>query len=711
MKSMAMTGHQYIWNGAIAAIGGAAVVIAAAAAQAAPLEQFRYDAASNQLTFVLPDGVEPRYFLMAQPARIVVDIPDTQVEDLPVEQTFSGAVRRIEVSQVQPQLARVVLEMSPQAVFARGQVSLQNVGDAAAGKDRWIVQPLLAGELPAVPSASAPSSDVRPSVPDAQAASPTELAPQTASTPTVEALPERSALPPMTPPAATVPTTSLSEAPAVSSPLARSQGSLPVKPAPAVELPPGMEAVVATPPLPQTPVNTQPASPVASLPDRSNAPTGPVTAALPVMGESPAINIPVAQIPVEQSADAPDDVPLMQLPPESPAARQAAANVPPPPPLFQAGIINQSPVTAVPNPNSPAALVTPQPVIRPDLRSPGQRSAPSQPTVSVPPLSSLAISSGNASPVSPSVPPLPTTSIAQAVDSSANNPPPAASVTVPTNQSGAFPPAAQPATSPDLPPLPQISPRADVNDRAPTAVVPTSPLFNAIPTTTLPTAAAAGAVVPVRSVRTMPSTGVVEFGQQLPGATVPTMPALPLGQTMPPPSTLPQGPTVVALDNLTTGGVVVPAGTLLSLRYDQEQVLKLNPGQRQQSILRLQSPIVDARGQVIVASGALVLGEFATNQDGSQFTTQSLATFNRNLPFMAQSDTLKSAKRISNNQLLQNSGIGAVAGAILGGLNASVLGGAAAGAAITYATSPKETTVQPGQVVEVKLMQDFFSAR
>jgi hypothetical protein len=173
----------------------------------------------------------------------------------------------------------------------------------------------------------------------------------------------------------------------------------------------------------------------------------------------------------------------------------------------------------------------------------------------------------------------------------------------------------------------------------------------------------------------------------------------------------PAGATVVALDNLTTGGVVLPAGTLLSLRYEQPSVMKLNAGQRQQGLLSLQSPIVDARGRILAPQGSVVLGEFATSGEGSQFTTQALSVQNRSLSLLAQSDVLRSNKRVSNNQLLQNSGIGAVAGAILGGLNGSVLGGAAAGAAITYAVSPKETLLQPGQVVQVKLVQDFFAGR
>jgi hypothetical protein len=36
-----------------------------------------------------------------------------------------------------------------------------------------------------------------------------------------------------------------------------------------------------------------------------------------------------------------------------------------------------------------------------------------------------------------------------------------------------------------------------------------------------------------------------------------------------------------------------------------------------------------------------------------------------------------------------------------------MIGGAAAGAAITYATTPKVTAVQPGQVLEIRLTQDW----
>jgi hypothetical protein len=150
----------------------------------------------------------------------------------------------------------------------------------------------------------------------------------------------------------------------------------------------------------------------------------------------------------------------------------------------------------------------------------------------------------------------------------------------------------------------------------------------------------------------------------------------------------------VALDNLTTGGIAVPAGTALKLRYEQPSPLKLKAGERQQSLFVLQTPIVDA-----------------TDKEGSRLFTRVLSTNIRSLPFNAQSDMFLAQRKVNDRNLIQNSGIGAVAGAIIGGLGGSMLGGAAAGAAVTYAIAPKEVVLQPGQIFEVRLTQDFLASR
>ncbi|MCL6433898.1 MAG: AMIN domain-containing protein [Leptolyngbyaceae cyanobacterium HOT.MB2.61] len=114
---------------------------AIASAQAASLTQWKYDPTANQLELTVKDGTTPRYFLMAQPARIVVDLPDTSVGEVATQKTYSGAVRSIRVSQFKPGLARIVIELSPDVSLAPGQVKLEK----ASGNSRWILQPLLAG--------------------------------------------------------------------------------------------------------------------------------------------------------------------------------------------------------------------------------------------------------------------------------------------------------------------------------------------------------------------------------------------------------------------------------------------------------------------------------------------------------------------------------------------------------------------------------------
>jgi AMIN domain len=653
----------WVLSGAIAAIG-----MTATAAQAAPLEEFQYDPQTEQISFVLPDGVVPNRFMMAQPARVVIDIPNTQIGDLPLEQQFDGAVKRIELVQSNPQLARVIVEMSPQATFERGQVNFQNVGDAAPQKDRWVLKLLLKskGALPA--GRPAPASPIGQSVPV-----PTPIAVK----PPTETLAERAARQPGSQPSVT-PISPIPVAIAPSPlpnliPGVVAQPTIPAiaaKPAPAVELPPGMEGVV------DTVVPTTAPAPAPVVPDLTN--------------------VPIARLP------------------EAPAA-----NVPPPPPLLQASIINRAPA----NPNGPAASVMPTPVMRPDLQSGGGASSGgSSPLVSVPPLASITpvaptvpspIAPAPSSPSAPSLleipglPPAPSQPIASSpMPAPLPTLAPAAPNSTVPNPTVPNPTVPNRSTNRDtnrdtLPPLPDVSLRSGLgNATAATPVpspslFPTTPQFGTLPPTPAPVMVAAA----------LPSTGVVEFGQRLPGP-APTTAALPSGYAVPS-----AGGTVIALDNLTTGGVVLPAGTLLSLRYEQPQALKLSSGQRQQGLLTLQSPIVDSQGRLLASAGSMVLGEFITSGEGSQFTTQSLTVANRNLSLLAQSDVLRSTKQVKNNRLLQNSGIGAVAGAILGGLNGSVLGGAAAGAAIAYAISPKETTLQPGQVLQVKLLQDFFAAR
>jgi AMIN domain len=179
----------------------------------------------------------------------------------------------------------------------------------------------------------------------------------------------------------------------------------------------------------------------------------------------------------------------------------------------------------------------------------------------------------------------------------------------------------------------------------------------------------------------------IEFGQPLP-----------TGADSPP----------LVNDNRSALRILLPAGTAFSLRYPGTQALPLQGGQPRQEALVLQTDLRDLNGTVIAPEGTTVLGRFETDNNGSRFITQTISLPGQSVAIAAQSEPLGGTRKVSENRLFRNSGIGALAGAILGGLSGgNVFGGAAAGAALTYVTSPKPATLQPGQLLEVRLIEDL----
>ncbi len=157
--------------------GAIATVVVATPAQAAALTQWRFDPVSQQLEVTIPPGTTPRYFLLAQPTRIVMDLPNIDMGAVSEQETYQGAVRQIRVSQFQPGLTRIVLELSPDAVLAPGQVQLQQLTATSNASARWALRPLFesgSGEI-AANSATAPASPAPVSPSPASADLPNDL--------------------------------------------------------------------------------------------------------------------------------------------------------------------------------------------------------------------------------------------------------------------------------------------------------------------------------------------------------------------------------------------------------------------------------------------------------------------------------------------------------------------------------------------------------
>lgn len=115
--------------------------------QAAMLANWRFDPAANQLEVTLQERTTPRYFLLAQPTRIVLDLPNTQLNKVASQQNYPGAVRQVRVSQFEKDVARIVLELSPEVVLAPGLVQLQRLQPQGGKGDRWLLRPLIADQI------------------------------------------------------------------------------------------------------------------------------------------------------------------------------------------------------------------------------------------------------------------------------------------------------------------------------------------------------------------------------------------------------------------------------------------------------------------------------------------------------------------------------------------------------------------------------------
>ncbi len=134
---------------------------------AAVLAEWRFNPDANQLEVTLQNQTTPQYFVLAQPPRIVLDLPNTQVGKVASQQSYSGAVRKVRVSQFQPDITRIVLELSPEVVLAVGQMQLQRTSLTGKG-DRWLLSLGIAAQntsnLSSVPSDKNGNQQVIPSV-------------------------------------------------------------------------------------------------------------------------------------------------------------------------------------------------------------------------------------------------------------------------------------------------------------------------------------------------------------------------------------------------------------------------------------------------------------------------------------------------------------------------------------------------------------------
>jgi AMIN domain len=91
------------------------------------LEEWQFFPEYNQLEFTLSSPSQPKYFYLPQPPRLVVDLPNTKLGRLSTQQNYSGAIQRVRLSQLNPNVTRIVMDLAPGTNFDQKLVQFQQV--------------------------------------------------------------------------------------------------------------------------------------------------------------------------------------------------------------------------------------------------------------------------------------------------------------------------------------------------------------------------------------------------------------------------------------------------------------------------------------------------------------------------------------------------------------------------------------------------------
>jgi hypothetical protein len=127
-----------------------------AATPGAKLDNWSFSPKTQQLEITLSAATTPHYFYLAQPSRLVVDLPNTKLGKVSTQQNYSGAIKSIRVSQLNANDTRIVLDLAPGILLNPKQVRLQPV--SRKNSTRWVLRPVISGKTTAVKPGNYPPS-------------------------------------------------------------------------------------------------------------------------------------------------------------------------------------------------------------------------------------------------------------------------------------------------------------------------------------------------------------------------------------------------------------------------------------------------------------------------------------------------------------------------------------------------------------------------
>jgi hypothetical protein len=369
------------WAFSATAIAGMMSPMAIVApARAIVLNDWMFDPTSQAVSLTLPNGVTPDFFLLAEPARIILEIPNTTLGNVTASEQYSGAVRNIRLTEVAGG-SRLVLELAPNTRLDPRHAELMAT-DLGNGQTEWVLQPLLQdtptapiAATPGVPNAVPPEpSEVaapEPASPDRRVAEP---APAIAETPDPGAIAEAPAATAPELAAATASDEELTEAGAIAAEAETAAVELPVTPSPESSAEPVAAPRPASPSLPDIATSATTGA-VQALPTGPDPLAGASTDAAVLAG---AINDdlsdqPPAELPLDPLVTGPSSTVSVPSLAEADSTPAPAVAVPP------LASVPAAPTRVAPQPNQPSPSSTASAANQ--VRPPGSASAPAAPPV------------------------------------------------------------------------------------------------------------------------------------------------------------------------------------------------------------------------------------------------------------------------------------------------------------------------------------------
>jgi N-acetylmuramoyl-L-alanine amidase len=111
------------------------VMVSSSPAAAAEILSWQFNAVENRIDFSTNAAVKPEAQILANPSRLIVDLPDTSLNQPTSSQSIGNGIKSLRVGQFDPGRTRMVIELDPNYAIDPQQILIQ-----ATNPKQWSVQ-------------------------------------------------------------------------------------------------------------------------------------------------------------------------------------------------------------------------------------------------------------------------------------------------------------------------------------------------------------------------------------------------------------------------------------------------------------------------------------------------------------------------------------------------------------------------------------------